>query len=67
MLRTGVNGDWGETAKTGPTAALSTATIQTNNFSVDSKFNDKQLYLVAFVYDETTRVVLQVEKLKIRK
>lgn len=67
MLRVAVNGSWGVTAKTGPISALSTATIQTSNFSVDSKFNDKHLNLVAFVYDETTREVLQVEKVKIRK
>lgn len=67
MLRTAINGSWGEVAKTGPIAALSTATITNKNFAVDSKFNDRQLFLVAFVYDEVTKEVLQVEKLKIRK
>jgi hypothetical protein len=67
MLRTAINGSWGEVAKSAPITALSTATITNNNFSVDSKWNDKHLYLVAFVYDEVTREVLQVEKLKIRK
>lgn len=67
MLRTAINGSWGEVAKTAPIAALSTATITNSNFAVDTKFNDRQLFLVAFVYDETTKNVLQVEKLKIRK
>jgi len=67
MLRTAINGSWGQIAKTGPIAAQSTATITNKCFAVDPKFNDKHLYLVAFVYDENTKVVLQVEKLKIRK
>ncbi len=67
MLRTALNGSWGEVAKTAPIAALSTVTLTNSNFAVDSKFNDKKLTLVAFVYDETTREVLQVEKIKIRK
>jgi hypothetical protein len=67
MLRTAVNGSWGEVAKTAPISALATATVNTSNFAVDTKFNDKHLFLVAFVYDETTKVVLQVEKIKIRK
>jgi hypothetical protein len=67
MLRDAVNGSWGEVAKAGPIAALSTATITNSNFAVSSAFNDRHLYLVAFLYDETTKVVLQVEKIKIRK
>ncbi|MDZ4664212.1 MAG: Omp28-related outer membrane protein [Bacteroidota bacterium] len=67
MLRTAINGSWGEVAKTAPIAALSTVTITNSNFAVDSKFNDKKLTLVAFVFDETTKEVLQVEKIKIRK
>ncbi len=67
MLRTAINGSWGEVAKTAPIAALTSTTMANNNFSVDTKFNDRHLSLVAFVYDETTREVLQVEKIKIRK
>jgi thiol-disulfide isomerase/thioredoxin len=67
MLRTDLNGSWGEIAKTAPIAANATATILTNNFAIDTKFNDKKLTLIAFVYDEVTKEVLQVEKVKIRK
>lgn len=67
MLRGALNGSWGEVAKTAPIAAGATATLLTNNFSIDTKFNDKNLTLVAIVYDETTKEVLQVEKVKIRK
>lgn len=67
MLRGAINGSWGEVAKTAPITALSTATITNSGFAVDAAFNDKHLYLVVFAYDETTKEVLQVEKLKIRK
>jgi len=67
VLRGALNGSWGEIAKNAPIAANSTTTIVNNNFAVDTKFNDKKLSLVAIVYDEVTRVVLQIEKLKIRK
>lgn len=67
MLRGALNGSFGEVAKTAPINALSSATINTANFAVESKFNDRQLSLVAIVFDETTREVLQVEKVKIRK
>lgn len=67
VLRTAVNGSWGESAMNAPINALATVTLKTNNFAVDPKFNDKHLYLVAFAYNETTREVLQVEKVKIRK
>jgi len=67
MLRADLNGSWGEVAKVAPISALSTATINTTNFAVDDKFNDRHLTLIAFVYDEVTREILQVEKVKIRK
>lgn len=67
MLRCAINGSWGEVAKTAPIAVNATATILNSNFSVDTKFNDRQLTLVAIVFDEVTREVLQVEKVKIRK
>lgn len=67
MLRDAVNGSWGETVKTAPIAPLSTVTKLNSNFSVNSAFNDANLSLVAFAYDEVTKEVLQVEKIKIRK
>lgn len=67
MLRASLNGSWGDLAKSAPITPLSTVSLKNENFPVDSKFNDRHLYLVAFVYDEVTKVVLQVEKLKIRK
>lgn len=67
MLRGALNGSWGEVVKTAPIAAASTATLLTNNYSVNPAWKDKKLTLIAIVYDEVTKEVLQVEKVKIRK
>jgi hypothetical protein len=67
MLRTDVNGTWGEDAMAGPINANATTTLKKENFAVNSKFRHNHLYLVAFVYDAVTKEVLQVEKLKIKK
>ncbi|MFO0435536.1 MAG: Omp28-related outer membrane protein [Sphingobacteriaceae bacterium] len=67
MLRGSLNGSWGEVVKTAPFAATSTATLLTNNYNVNSAWKDKKLTLIAIVYDEVTKEVLQVEKVKIRK
>ncbi len=66
MLRDDINGPWGAVVKTAPIAVNDSVIVQNNNFAVKENFNDKQLYLVAFVYDAVTRQVLQVEKVKIR-
>lgn len=67
MLRGAINSSWGEVAKSAPIAANTTTTVTNNNFLVEAKLNDKKLYLVAIVFDEVTKEVLQVEKVKIRK
>lgn len=67
MLRGALNSSWGEVVKNAPIIASNTATLLTNNYSVNPAWNDKKLTLIAIVYNETTREVLQVEKVKIRK
>lgn len=66
MLRDAVNGSWGDVVKTGASSVNDTARVSYKNFALNSKFNDKQIYLVGIVYDGTTREVIQVEKVKIR-
>lgn len=66
VLRGAINGSWGESLKKAPILANDTVKISNVGFPIDSKFNDKSIYLIAFVYDELTKEVLQVEKLKIR-
>ncbi len=66
MLRGDVNGSFGTTLKNTPIAANDSISLAFNNFSIKSNYNDKHIYLVAFVSNSTTREVLQVEKVKIR-
>ena len=66
MLRGSINGSWGTTLKDTPILAKDSVTTSFNNFSINTAFNDKHIYLVGFVSDATTREVLQVEKVKIR-
>jgi hypothetical protein len=66
MLRTGINGSWGNTLKGSPIAGNDTVRTAYKDFSLDASFNDKHVSVVVFAYDATTREVLQVEKVKIR-
>ncbi len=66
MLRGSVNGSWGEDVKAGEAAAGEAITKSYSNFAISSNFNDKHLYIIAFVYDATTKEVLQVEKVKLK-
>lgn len=67
-----VNGTWGQLVKTAP-AAGDTASLSNECFLVGKCYyknvvctNDKHVNVVAFVYNNNTKEVLQVEKLKIR-
>lgn len=67
MLRGAINGSWGTELKAGPVKAADSANVSFNNFSIDPKFNEKHLTVVAFAYDAISREVLQVEKAKLIK
>lgn len=76
MMRGTLNSEWGqflsENAK-----KKDTAIVNINNFDLKSlkytaknysiKINDKNTYVVVYAYDVATRVVLQVEKVKLIK
>lgn len=66
MLRDAVNGSWGSDLKKAPVTARDSVSLDFPNFQIKTKFNDKHLYLVAFAFDELTREVLQVEKVKMK-
>ena len=76
MLRGDLNGVWGQDFKAAALANDS-ATVSVTNFALpenvkgvstngNAPVDDKQVSVIVFVYDATTKVVLQVEKLKIR-
>lgn len=66
MLRGSLNGSWGVTAKNTPIAVNDSMSVSYDNYSIPSNFKDKNMYLVAYVYDEVDKTVLQVEKLKLK-
>jgi hypothetical protein len=66
MLRGDINGSWGTVLKNAPIAANDSIIASFNNFSINPSYKDKNIRLVAFVTDATTREVLQVEEVKIK-
>jgi hypothetical protein len=66
MLRASLNGSWGDDVKTSEAQANESFTKTFSNYNVNSAFNDKHIYIIAFVYDATSKEVLQVEKIKLR-
>jgi thiol-disulfide isomerase/thioredoxin len=66
MLRGSINGTWGENLKALPIRYNDSVMVSYPNFTLDPKFKDKHVSVVAFVYDAISREVLQVEKVKIR-
>ncbi len=73
VLRGSVNGSWGELLKAAPIAVNDTATLTYKCFKLNPwpvipskpKYNLKHTTVVAFIYDVTTKVIIQVEKVKI--
>lgn len=68
-----LNGSWGQLVKSGPIAVNDTASVVKNCNSITKCFytdqtctDDSRMYLVVFAYNETTKEVLQVEKVKIK-
>jgi hypothetical protein len=66
VLRGALNGSWGDVLKSTAAAVNDSVKVSFPNFALNSSFNDKKISVVVFVYNETTKEVLQVEKLKIR-
>lgn len=64
VLRGSVNGTWGSNLTSGAMAANDSLIVSFKDFSVDSAFNAKHMSVVAFAFDEKSREVLEVEKVK---
>lgn len=65
MLRTNLNGTWGEPVVTGSAAAGETVTVSISNFALNPAWNVGNCYLVAWIYNTTTEEVMQAEERKI--
>ncbi|MEI8138218.1 MAG: Omp28 family outer membrane lipoprotein [Bacteroidota bacterium] len=66
MLRGSINGSWGANLKSTPIKYNDSVLVSYPNFDLDVKFKDKNISIIAFVYDAITKEVLQVEKVKIK-
>ncbi len=64
MLRTSVNGTWGTSLTEGSVSAKDSLTVSFNDFAVDTAYKAKHLSVVAFAFDEETREVIEVERVK---
>jgi thiol-disulfide isomerase/thioredoxin len=66
MLRGSINGSWGDNLKAAPIKYNDSVLVSYPNFPLNPAFKDKNVNVIAFVYDAVTREVLQVEKVKIK-
>ncbi|MFN5705342.1 MAG: Omp28-related outer membrane protein [bacterium] len=66
VLRGSVNGTWGEQVSASTNIPVGTKITKTYTKVLDPSWNDKQIYLVAFVHDNVTKEVLQVEEVHLK-
>lgn len=64
VLRGAINGDWGQLLPSTYLAEERT-TISFSNYEIGDDWNTEELYIVAYVYDASTKEVLQVNKKKL--
>ncbi len=65
VLRDGLNTTWGETIATGNTAAGTTVT-KNYNYTIDNAWVVNNCNIVAFIYNDVTKEVIQVEEAAVK-
>jgi hypothetical protein len=66
MLRANVNGTWGETVITSNAAIGDTLTRNYSAFNINSNWNIDNCYVVAYLYNTTTKEIIQAREKKIK-
>ncbi len=66
VLRDSLNGSWGKLLKAGPIPANDTITKQINSVKITKCGNLNNSHLIVFVYNDYTKEILQIEKLKVK-
>ncbi|MBE0661078.1 MAG: Omp28 family outer membrane lipoprotein [Bacteroidales bacterium] len=66
VLRTSLNGTWGDQLSDGSTIDPGTSFKQSYQTTLSENWNDENCNIVAFVYDGDTKEVLQAAEVKIR-
>jgi hypothetical protein len=64
MLRTNLNGTWGQPVVTGAALAGDTVTVELNDVALNPAWNTTKCALVAWVYNTETEEVMQAEERK---
>ncbi len=65
VLRDALNSSWGETIAAG-SAAVGTSVTKNYSYTVNNNWNADYCYVVAFIYNNTSKEIIQVEEAKIR-
>lgn len=65
VLRGDLNGSWGESIATNPVAGAIVSKTYLNN-ALPSIVNDKKTHVLVFVYNNTSKEIIQAEEVKIR-
>ncbi len=66
MLRGSMNGTWGEPVSSEAIEVENTYTKNYTGFSIEDNWNPANMSIVAFIYDQTTQEVLQVEEVHVQ-
>jgi hypothetical protein len=64
VLRDGLNSDWGESIVSG---SISSGAVisKTYNYKINSAWNENHCNIVAFLYNDDTKAIVQVEEAKV--
>jgi len=65
VLRGEINGTWGIVITDESIVAGSEYTVDCDNFNIENDWNDDQCYIVAYVFNQETREIIQAEELKL--
>ena len=66
-LRDNLNGTWGTTVFSGTVPSGESVTLNFDDFSLDPVWNMDNGYLVAYVYDDNTSEIFQVEQISVKQ
>ncbi len=65
MLRGSINGTWGNSITDETITAGSEYTVQCDNYTIDTDWDEQQCHIVAYVFNEETFEIIQAEELKL--
>ena len=67
VLRDNLNGTWGSPVFSGTVASGESVPLNFNDFALDPTWNMDNGYLIAYVYDDNTSEIFQVEQISVKE